>query len=342
MRYIFELNHPKHYYQFKYIMQTLRLHGHDIKVLARDKDVLLNVLQEENVPYTLFGKHSKSMVAKVLGTFALVRNYFAIAKQYNPDVIVSKASFNGTLIARLLHKKSVIFPDSEVVKLTNRYVVPLCTQVVTPQSFKLDYGKKHRRVAGIFEDCYLSPQVYHPDTSVVERYGLQRPYAVLRFVGWFANHDVGNNGFSSQNKQTLVQEIAKHMTVYISSEKELPTELQQYRLPTPASLIHDVLTYADLYVGDSQTMAAEAALLGTPAIRSNTFVGPNDMSNFIMLEQQYGLLYNIASPAEAIRQAGQLSQQSHKEEWLRKREQYYVKVGDINAQIVSLLENIKQ
>ena len=342
MKYIFELNHPKHYYQFKYVMQALRQHGHEILVLARDKDVLLNVLQEENVQYTLFGKHSQSMAAKVLGTFALIRNYIGIAKQFKPDVIVSKGSFYGTFTAWLMGKRSVIFPDSEVVKLTNRYIVPLCTQVVTPQSFQLDYGKKHRRVAGIFEDCYLSPQVYTPDPTIVQRYGWSRPYAVLRFVGWFANHDVGNNGFSSQDKLQLVQEIAKHMTVYISSEKELPTELQQYRLPTPAAMIHDVLASADLYVGDSQTMAAEAALLGTPAIRSNSFVGPNDMSNFIMLQQQYDLLYNIASPAEAIQKAVELSQHSHKEAWLQKREQYYAKVGDINAQIVDLLENTKQ
>ena len=151
---------------------------------------------------------------------------------------------------------------------------------------------------------------------------------------------MGNNGFNSQEKQTLVREIAKNMTVYISSEKELPTELRQYKLPTPASLIHDVLSYADLYVGDSQTMAAEAALLGTPAIRSNSFVGPNDMSNFVMLQEKYGLLYNIASPTEAIQMAQQLSGHSHKEEWIQKREKYYNQVGDINAQIVSLLENI--
>ena len=47
MKYIFELNHPKHYYQFKYVMRILKEHGHEIKVLAREKDVLLDVLKEE-------------------------------------------------------------------------------------------------------------------------------------------------------------------------------------------------------------------------------------------------------------------------------------------------------
>lgn len=340
MRYIFELNHPKHYYQFKYVMQSLQSRGHDIKVLARDKDVLLNVLQEEGVPYTLFGKHNKAMLAKVLGTFVLIRNYISIARQYKPDVIVSKGSFYGTLTAKILHKKSVVFPDSEVVKITNKYVVPLCTMVVTPQSFKLDYGEKHCRVAGIFEDCYLSPHFFTPDPSVVEKYGLHRPFAVLRFVGWFANHDVGNNGFTLQEKMELVETISKNMTVYISSEKKLPDNLAKYKLPTPASLIHDVLYSADLYIGDSQTMAAEAALLGTPAIRSNSFVGPNDMSNFVVLQEKYGLLYNVARPKDAIALAAELSANSRKSEWIKKREQYYAQVGDTNAKIVDLLEKI--
>ncbi|MBR3724485.1 MAG: DUF354 domain-containing protein [Bacteroidales bacterium] len=340
MKYLFELNHPKHYYQFKYVMQTLKSQGHEIVVLARDKDVLLNVLEEEGVSYIVFGKHRKAMWAKILGTFGLMVNYWNIARRERPDVIVSKASWYGTAMAKALHKKSVIFPDSEVVKVTNRYVVPLCTRVVTPQPFQLNYGEKHRRIAGIFEDCYLAPSVLHPDSSVVERYGLRKPYAIVRFVGWYANHDVGNGGFNYEQKKTLVETIARYMNVYISSEKPLPEELSAYKLPTPANAIHDVLYCADLYIGDSQTMAAEAALLGTPAIRSNTFVGPNDMSNFIMLEKEYGMLYNIADPAEAIEKAKQLAESPRKAEWLQKREQYYAHVGDTNAAIVDMLTEI--
>jgi predicted glycosyltransferase len=169
---------------------------------------------------------------------------------------------------------------------------------------------------------------------------LKSPYAIIRFVGWFANHDVGNNGFTLEEKTKLVETIAKNMTVYISSEKPLPEPLSQYKLNTPASLIHDVLSYADLYVGDSQTMAAESALLGTHSIRSNSFVGPNDMSNFKILESKYGLLRNIAKPQDAIDLAAEWSAHSQKNEWKNKQKDYYTQVGDINANIVSLLTNI--
>lgn len=338
MRYIFEFNHPKHYYQFKYVMEGLQSHGHEILILARDKDVLLNVLNEKKVQYHIFGKHNKTMLTKILGTFSLVNNYLKIARRYKPDVIVSKASWYGTFTARLLGIKSVIFPDSEVVVVTNKFVVPICSKVVTPQNFQLNYGKKHVRVAGIYEDCYLSPHVFTPNDAVVNEYGLVKPYAIVRFVGWYANHDVGKNGFSLEDKIKLVESISKNMTVYVSSESQLPVQLEKYRLPTPASRIHDVLSSADLYIGDSQTMASEAALLGTPAIRSNSFVGPDDMSNFKMLENEYHLLYNIAIPDEAISKAEEMSATSQKEIWQQRRTEYYQHIGDINAAIVKILE----
>ena len=135
MKFIFELNHPKHYYQFKYIMSILENRGHSILVLARDKDVLLKVLQEEGVPYRVFGVHKESISGKVFSSFSIFRHYKQIAKAFSPDVIVSKASLYGTLVAKMLGCKSFIFPGSEVVKLTNNVVAPMATWIVTPEPF---------------------------------------------------------------------------------------------------------------------------------------------------------------------------------------------------------------
>lgn len=339
MKFLFELNHPKHYYQFKYVMLLLKKKGHDVKVIARDKDVLIKVLQEERVDYKIFGQHRKKMYAKVLGTIPILMNYNKIVKSYNPDVIVSKASFYAVCMAKLNNSKSVIFPDSEVVKVTNRYVVPLATKVVTPRTFGLDFGEKHIRFDGLFEDCYLSPTVFAPDKTVIEQYHLKQPYAVFRFVGWYANHDVGNNGFSIAQKKQMILEVKKYMNVYISSENPLPEELECCRLPIPPSLMHHVLAYADLYLGDSQTMATEAALLGTPSIRSNSFVGDNDMTNFKVLERQFGLIRNIKSFDEVLETLMEFASSSRKKEWMEKKENYFLSMGDPNEQVAGILLN---
>ena len=340
MKYLFELNHPKHYYQFKYIMQLLKQDGHEIFVIARDKDVLLKILDEEKVKYSIFGEHQKKMINKIFGTIPILVNYLRIVNKINPDVIISKASFYGTFTAWIIGRKSVIFPDSEVVKVTNRYVAPIATKIITPATFGLDFGAKHIRVNGFFEDCYLSPAVFKPDVNVLEQYGLKRPYAIFRFVGWYANHDVGNKGFTASQIKDMISAAEKNMTVYISSEKPLPVDFEKYRLQIPSSLMHHALAFADLYLGDSQTMATEAALLGTPAIRSNSFVGPNDMTNFKVLQEKYNLLFNIADFHDVLRKLGELAENSQKQEWIDKQRQYFLHVGDTNRQITEILENM--
>ena len=92
MKFLFELNHPKHYHQFKFVMRQLKENGHAIKVVARDKDVLLKVLQEEGIRYEVFGVHKDSIVGKVFSSLGIYLQYKKIAKRFCPDAIVSKAS----------------------------------------------------------------------------------------------------------------------------------------------------------------------------------------------------------------------------------------------------------
>lgn len=62
--------------------------------------------------------------------------------------------------------------------------------------------------------------------------------------------------------------------------------------------------------------------------------------NFIMLQETYGMLFNIADPDDAIKKAEELASQNHKTEWQQKREKYYAHTGDINATITNLLTNL--
>jgi predicted glycosyltransferase len=55
--------------------------------------------------------------------------------------------------------------------------------------------------------------------------------------------------------------------------------------------MHHVMAFAQLYIGDSQTMAAEAGVLGTPFIRFNDFVGK--IGYLEELENKYQLGYGI-------------------------------------------------
>ena len=68
----------------------------------------------------------------------------------------------------------------------------------------------------------------------------------------------------------------------------MPAEFAELRFSVPPHLMHDALAQAWICVGDSQTMAAEAALLGVPAVRCSTFVGR--LAYLEELEHKYSLL----------------------------------------------------
>ena len=59
--------------------------------------------------------------------------------------------------------------------------------------------------------------------------------------------------------------------------------------------MHHVMAFASLYIGDSQTMAAEAGVLGVPFVRFNDFVGR--IGYLRELEDVYELGYGIHASA---------------------------------------------
>jgi predicted glycosyltransferase len=104
--------------------------------------------------------------------------------------------------------------------------------------------------------------------------------------------------------------------------------------------MHDALYYASMLVGDTQTSTTEAACLGTPAVRCNSFVGQNDMSNFIELEKIYGLIFNYNLPEKAIEKSIELIQQQDlKEKWVNKKEKLYKEKIDVTAFLTWFIEN---
>ena len=342
MKALFELTHPKHFYQFRHIINVFVEQGHEVKIIARDKDVLLQVLEDEGYAYEIYGKHKKKMTGKVFNIFNIFFRYLRIAKNFNPDYILSKASFYAVMLKPFVRAKLVITPDSEVVWLTRKIVAPCSHIVITPQTYTLDYGIKQKRINGFFEECYLGPENFIPDRNLLKTAGLDPDNAIfiLRFISWSANHDVGQFGFSEEEKIRLVKMLRDHGEVIISAEgSNVPEELQQYLNPLPPSKIHHLLYHANMYIGDSQSMATESALLGTPSLRYNSFVGPDDMSNFIILEKE-GLMKNFSAFNDLKNEVeNMLANKNLKREWQAKRQEYFSSKHDVNVEIVKFITN---
>lgn len=346
MRIALFINTPAQWHFWRNIVEKLMEDGHKCKLLFRKYRETLDVV--EGLVPIIYSYQANSKYGKILSLpFDILR---ATKKLYGfkPDLVVGFGLYD-TFSSLLLRSSNLVFTDGEFrsskyLELQYKMFLPFSDVVITPESFLDDLGEKHLRVASYKELAYLHPNYYTPRDDVLDMMGVSEgeDYVLLRFNAFDAVHDIGIGGFSYEDKLRLVKELEKHARVFISSETELPKELEDYALPVPKTRIHDVIYHAKLLVTDTQTMATEAAILGTPVIRCNKFVGPNDMGNFIELEKRYGLMYNyqISEKELAIKKAVELVQEENlKKEWYKKREKLLKEKIDITAFMVWFIEN---
>lgn len=338
------VQHPAHVHFFRNVVDELERAGHRVFVFAREKDLTTDLLRAYDIPHTVLAGQADSLPGLVGVQLRYEWRLLRAARRIDPDVMMAIGGLAVSHVGKLLDARSVVFIDNEDV-LSNYASVPVADVVCTPQRFESDYGDGHVRYPGYHELAYLHPEVFDPDPSVLTAHGVDhdRPYSVVRLVGWNAHHDVGEGGFSDEGRQRLVSTLAERGDVYVTSESPLPPAFEPYRLPVPSHVVHHLLASADLYVGDSQTMATEAAILGTPAVRSNSFAGDGDMSNFRELEERYGLLVSTPDEREAIRTVRQLLEDGDAaNEWEVRRAELLAEKVNVTEFVVDLVAGFER
>lgn len=348
MRVLISMGHPAHVHLFKNLIWEMEKKKHEIKIVARDKEMVLYLLDYYGFDYTVISTKGSGLVG--IGKEMLIRNYrlLKIARKFKPDLMVAVFDPSIAQVGKILRISSIIFIDNEpeVVKFPIAYLtIPFAETILTLTSVKHDFGTKEIKMNGYKELAYLHPNYFKPNPKVIENVGIlkKEDFVLFRFVAWNAYHDIRKRGFDLEAKRRLVKELEKYAKVFITSESPLPAELEKYKITVPPEKIHDVLYFADLLIGDSQTMTTEAGVLGTPAIRCNSFVGENDMGNFIELEQKYGLISNYRNRDKAIDKAVELIQKPNlKEEWQKKREKLLKDKIDVTAFMVWFVENFPE
>lgn len=343
MRALFDLTHPAHVHLFKHAIRELAADGHAVRVTAREKDVTTQLLDAYDIEHTVLStKGDRTYELATEWTLRALRTT-RFALDFEPDVVVSHLNPTAVQAATVAGADSVVFNDQEASAMLARLAAPLTAAYCTPSTYRAARGRPHRRYDGFHELAYLHPNRFEPDADSLVEHGVDPDdhYAVLRFVSWGAHHDVNQKGLSNQAKRRLIEMLESSGNVYITAERELPREFDAYRLPVPPELVHQLLYHANLYVGDSQTMATEAAVLGTPAVRSNSFAGDGDMSNFVELEQRYELLYSTDDEGTAVSLARELLERPDTDgEWATRRSRLIDETVDVTAYMLDVLREV--
>lgn len=340
MRLLFIINTPAQVYTWHHLIQEFLSKDHDVKILARDYGSTVKLINSFGFQCSVF-KPVGSRLSRIFGTIDHIRQCYKLARNYFPSIVIG-FGLDAAIIASLFRKQCIVFVDDDDSALQNNLTRLLSSAIITPEYFNWKLGKKHIRIKGYKELTYLHPDYFEPDPSIFHELRLaeNERYIILRFNIFDAIHDIGKHGFSASDQSSLVQKLSKYAHVFISPEGPLAKELEGYRLSIPYERIHHVLYYAQLLVTDTQTMATEAAVLGTPTIRCNSYVGQVRVGNFIELEQKYDLIYSIRDPKHAIRKAIELIQQPDvKEQWAKKRNNLLSDKINVTKFMIDFIEN---
>ena len=341
MKILFEVGHPAHVHLFKNAARYFIDKGYTVKIFAREREALVGgLLKAYGIDYDELYPTATGIIDKAI---TLLKNNFRllkVAKQLKPDIFISPSSPYSAQVSYLAKKPHLAFEDTECSCLVHLLSVPFTDVILTPDAFRKKLpSKKHVKYLGYKELAYLHPNWFKPNPDIFDMLDVSKNenYIILRFSAFDASHDIGINGFSLADKRELVKELEKDARIFISSEIELPQDLKKYVIKIPPHKMHDALYYASLLVGDTGTMVTEAGILGTPAIISH----PQSlkMSNFIELEQKYGLIFNIHEPRMVIEKAVELLQRSDlNQEWRKRRENLLRDKIDVTAFMTWFIE----
>ena len=351
MHILFFLSHPAHYYFFKNVIQILESRGHSTTIVIKKKDILEELLINEGKQYTNIQPQPRErknnkfsiILSSLLDLAERDFQLFRLVRKQKPDLMIGSET-SIAHVGKLLCIPSIVTTEDDfaVQKEFCYPTFPFATKLVAPDICDLGpWEKKKVGYNGYQKLSYLHPDYFDPDAGVVKNFNADgSPYFLLRFVKLTAHHDLGAKGISQEIAKRIINLLEPHGKVCISSESTLDAELEKYRLQLNPNNIHHVLAHAEMLIGDSQSMAVEASILGVPSIRFSHFIG--NISVLEELEHKYQLTFGVPSdqPDQLIEQIKKiLNMTDRRSIWKEKRDVMLSDKIDVTQFLVNLIED---
>lgn len=352
MKILFAINHPAQYHLFKNVYAILGNKGHDIVYVIKDKDILENLLISEEKYYIKLTKKrvGKGKVGIIFNGFIdlIIQDFYLLkyCLKNRPHLMIG-TDYCITHIGKLLKIPSFVFneDDFNINKFFCKLAYPLSRAIIAPMVCDVGkYTQKKIGYSGYQKLSYLHPNVFTPSSLIVKKYFiLNEPFVIIRLVRFAAGHDIEkkHSGITSDLLQKIITKIESvNRNVFISSESKIPRAFSKYELKIDTKDIHHIMAFSDLFIADSQSMIVEAAMLGVPSIRFNSFVGHISVLN--ELEEKYKLTYGIPvnNPELLLSKIDQLlSIDNLKEEFQSRKTEMLNDKIDVTAFIVWFIEN---
>jgi predicted glycosyltransferase len=289
----YDINHPVQALMLRPVIEEFERLGHVSRVFARDKDVTLALLERFGIPASTLAKRRRGRLGALIELAAREARLLRMAVSERPQAIIGTSVHAGR-VGRLSGAASIVINDDDAaaVPFFARLAYPLADVIAKPACLAFESHPRQVTYRGNQQLFYLHPARFHADPGIRGELGLgvAQRYGVIRLSALDAHHDAGVRGLEPAHLGEIARRIPPGVVVLASLEKSQSLPEGWRPMALPPERLHHVLASAEFFLGDGQTMTAEAAVLGTPALRLNDFVG---RISYLKELEAYGLAFGF-------------------------------------------------
>jgi predicted glycosyltransferase len=295
MRVLFDVVHPQHALFYAALARRLVKDGHKVTIASREKDVTIPLLDGFSTEHICISKKQGSgFISDFIETIIRVFRIQKLIKKFRPSVVLT-SNPTGSLAAWIT-RTPCIFDTMDGPAHGLHYSLParLSTIITSPQLLGMKSDQRHITYPAVKSMFYVT-QDADATKKLCDELGIHdsETVAVLRVSAYTASHDRGAVGLSNDQIGSLIEFLGQrfdHLAVSAESQTHVDGNLSTWLKKHPGSF-HRLLERADLLVGDSVTVAEEAAVLATPSVWVSEFALDRPIA--IELEREYQLTKNV-------------------------------------------------
>lgn len=294
------MGHPAHFHLYKNVIKQLKIAGHNVKIVISEKDILVKNLKNADLEYEVIALSDARKGLALKAKKILVSSYllYKICKEFRPNLMIGCLTQMG-FVGKILNIPTIFNAEDDIsyTMLQGILTYPFISKILTPTPTNVGvFRYKRITYEGYHKLAYLHPKRFEVNDALVNDYFEGRSFVFIRLVNLNAYHDVGSQGISESVLRNIIDLLSGYQIV-ISSEKKLPKEFEKYKLKINENQVHHFLAKASLFIADSQSMTVEAAMLGVPNIKFNSFYGK--ISVLEELEKAYLLTIGVSPKEES-------------------------------------------
>lgn len=295
---MFFLVHPSKFHLFRSTINHLKSKGYDIEIVITGRDILEELIFDEGWPYKkIFPKGRKIPFFHIYASAGInfirtIFKLFIITMDKKFDLFITDDLL--TFVGRIKKTPSIFATDDDLRAVPESWLLAAsANHILSPSICDMrKYEYKKIGYLGFKSLAHLHPNRFTPDRfKLVSFLQNNESFFFIRLVSATSTHDVGKTGITNNILEGLINILEKNGRIVINSERKLPHKFEKYTISFKKADIAHYISFARIFISDSTTMCAEAAVLGTPSIEIDDWYA--DFRQYEEFHGKYGLIYGF-------------------------------------------------